>query len=160
MAVPGVSYSIMSQGVNPPGTPANVPRPLRQLEPNEEAFTFIASAANISKRVMATQQARQAMLQLAMTYDAFSKNGQLFHGNQEQAGAAVDIFLNKVLSIFPCIGIDEGLNNSNVLGYHPRQAWTGPANAFDTRNQWVFINNNVSPCTVDLFRSSVNDCFP
>jgi hypothetical protein len=133
-----LEFALFREAQHPPGTlPALIP-----IEPSAAEFPHVSCALNLARDILGTQAARQALLQLAMAWDAY--HGRVrFQGKAHLARKDVDLFAIRVRNRLPKVIVDENMTNPRVLGTHSRLPWEGTKAQFRPEDQTVSINASV-----------------
>ncbi|OJJ46421.1 hypothetical protein ASPZODRAFT_166693 [Penicilliopsis zonata CBS 506.65] len=109
-------------------------------QPESREYTYLAHASRLTVDLLNTANGRQALLALAMEFDAEHYQTALFRGDRRQAQYYVDLFLSKISQTFPAVLIDQTVTHPDNLGHHQRGEWSGSYEEFDPRMQMISLN--------------------
>ena len=116
---------------------------VQEIQPNSEEFIFLASAINRAISMMEHPTGRHHLTNLALTLDHRPPGSGRLQGDHNTAAGWVNTFLGRLRQAFPAVVIDNNMANLDLLGTHPRGAWDGNLNDFNTRSQTICIHASV-----------------
>ncbi|KAK2738227.1 hypothetical protein FQN55_000642 [Onygenales sp. PD_40] len=136
-------YRILRRRVAKPGDPQYDPnqpnQPILSIEnPNTQEYTYVASALSIAIAFINSPHAKQAMLNLARTFDAHLPTAEKVYSGRplEDLRAQITQFGQILQTATPVILLD-GTIDAEVSGFHPRGEWSGN---FNPAAQAIYVN--------------------
>ena len=125
---------------------------LHECQPSSVEYTYVASAITIALGILAQEQSKSGLVEIASLFDLYNLNSATFRGNRATAAQWTDWFLGQLRTNFPVVVIDDNLTNRDCLGYHGRYPWDGNLqDFFRIGTQGVHLNGPVSKVTSTLF---------
>lgn len=118
---------------------------LRPYEANTTEYTYVASAINLALAMLAKDEAKKTLIDIALLFDNMSLDSSTFQGSRAMAQDWVKWFVNQLQHRFPPVIVDESITSLDCLGYHPRLPWDGRLEDFPFHTQGVHLNAPVCP---------------
>ena len=118
-------------------------KPDAKYHPNHAMATCVINSINICRDMLHTPEVRSAFKELATEYSILRPKAWFLQGpaTEEQMARLSEDFIDKVLTTFPYVFVDDSMKNPVRMAVHWRNKWDSD---FKFSDQYITLNGLVS----------------